>query len=167
MNIAADARSRVTIREITKSLRKMIEYQKNPYFPIVEFIEWVLGDPDNGFSYEIVEAHEMKDMYGNTNTGTNAMRIREDVYNRAVNGNPRDRFTLCHELGHYLLHKPSNVSFARGEIPKYCDPEWQANVFAAELMAPCDLIGSMSVEEIADKCGMSKQAASIQYKFSH
>ena len=44
------------------------------------------------------------------------------------------------------------------------DPEWQANTFAAELMAPYKLIRGLSVEEIMEKCGMSFTAASIQYK---
>ena len=47
----------------------------------------------------------MEDMYGNTNTATNTMRIRSDVYRGAIAGNPRDRFTLCHELGHYFDEK--------------------------------------------------------------
>lgn len=57
------------------------------YFPIVEFIEWIMGDPENDFDYEIVEAQEMQDMYGNMNTGLNVMKIREDVYIGAINGN--------------------------------------------------------------------------------
>jgi Zn-dependent peptidase ImmA (M78 family) len=95
------------------------------------------------------------------------MKIREDVYEGAVKGNPRDRFTLCHELGHYLLHQPQQISFARGAVPKYCDPEWQANTFAGELMAPSNLIQNMTVDEIAEQCGISKTAASIQLKMCH
>mgnify|MGYP000952505712 FL=1 len=47
------------------------------------------------------------------------------------------------------------------------DPEWQANAFAGELMAPYDLVKNMSVEEISEKCGMSMTAASIQYRKYH
>ena len=95
------------------------------------------------------------------------MTIREDVYDRAVDGNARDRFTLCHELGHFLLHTPERVSFARGEVPTYMDPEWQANVFAGELMAPYELVKNMSACEIAEKCGMSLAAAQVQYNNYH
>ena len=109
----------------------------------------------------------MEDTYGTTNTSNNIMRIREDVYNGAVDGIPRDRFTLCHELGHYLLHQPEYVSYARGDIPTYCQPEWQANTFAAELMAPYYLVKNMSISEISSKCGMSKKAAQIQYNTYH
>ena len=105
----------------------------------------------------------MEDMYGNTNTGTNVMKIRRDVYERAIKGVPRDRFTLCHELGHYLLHQPEFISYARGDVPRYRDPEWQANTFAGELMAPYGLVKNFSIEDIMGKCGMSRQAATIQY----
>lgn len=149
-------------------LRKLCGMQEQLYFPIVEFIEWVLGDPDNnGFDFEVVPEAEMKDTYGTTNTASNVMRIREDVYERACAGVPRDRFTLCHELGHYLLHQPQFISYARGDIPTYRQPEWQANTFAAELMAPYSLVKNMTADEIAEKCGMSKAAANIQYRTYH
>lgn len=163
MNVAAEGMSRTRIRKITEELRELIGCSEKPYFPIVEFIEWVLGDPGNEFDYEIVSPSEMQDMYGSMNTGANVMRIREDVYEGAIQGTPRDRFTLCHELGHYLLHQPERVSYARGEVPAYQNPEWQANTFAAELMAPYHLIKDMTVEEIMENCGMSRQAANIQY----
>ncbi|MGN0405350.1 MAG: ImmA/IrrE family metallo-endopeptidase [Bariatricus sp.] len=168
MNIAATGMSRKTIREIAGIVRKSCGCDDKPYFPIAQFIEFVLGNPDNPeFNYEIVDPNEMEDMYGNTNTGTNTMRIRSDVYERAVKGVPRDRFTLCHELGHYLLHRPEMMSYARGEVPRYCNPEWQANTFAGELMAPYNLTKNMSVDEIMKRCGMSRQAATIQYGEYH
>lgn len=168
MNIAATALSRKDIRELAKYVRKISGYEKYTYFPIVEFIELVLGDPDNSdFNYEIVEPWEMEDMYGNTNTSTNVMKIRKDVYEKAIQGVPRDRFTLCHELGHYLLHQPENMSYPRGSIPKYCQPEWQANTFAGELMAPYSLVKDMNIDEIVKNCGMSRQAAAIQYNEYH
>ena len=167
MNICATALSRAKIRMLTTELRKLCGIQDQFYFPIVQFIEWVLGDPDSDFSYEIVPKEEMEDTYGTTNTGSNVMRIRLDVYLGAIKGNPRDRFTLCHELGHYLMHQPKYISYARGSVPTYCQPEWQANTFAAELMAPYDLVKDMQPEEIAEKCGMSLTAATIQYNTYH
>lgn len=169
MNVAADPLSRVAIRKMTWKLREMVGYDKESYFPIVHFIEWILANPENeeGMEFELVEPYEMQDTYGTTNTERNVMKIRSDVYDRAVQGSARDRFTLCHELGHYLLHQPESVSYARGSIPTYCDPEWQANTFAAELMAPKALIKDMSIKEIMDNCGMSRQAATIQYHEIH
>lgn len=89
MNVAAESLSRARIRKITEKLRELIGCSEKAYFPIVEFIEWIMGDPENDFDYEIVEAQEMQDMYGNMNTGLNVMKIREDVYIGAINGNIR------------------------------------------------------------------------------
>lgn len=164
MNVSALPLSRQKISNITNELRKVLGYENQPYFPIVHFIEWVLANPESGMDFEIVDENEMQNMYGTMNTGRNVMTIREDVYKRAVEGNPRDRFTLCHELGHYLLHQPECISYARGDVPTYRNPEWQANTFAAELMAPRGLVKDMTIEEIAQKCGMSYQAAAIQYR---
>lgn len=154
--------SRLAIRELVIKFRKLFGLEDVLYFPIVRFIEWCL--PQLELECEILTVSEMCDTYGLTNTKKNTLLIREDVYLGAIAGNPRDRFTLCHELGHFLLHTPDRVSFARGEIPAYRNPEWQANTFAGELMAPYNLTCCMSVEEIMSKCGMSRQAAEIQYK---
>lgn len=89
------------------------------------------------------------------------MTIREDVYMRAARGSERDRFTLCHEVGHYFLHQPECIGLARGKIPKFRQTEWQANTFAALLMAPYNLVRGMNYVEIAERCGMSLQAAEI------
>ncbi len=163
MNVVAEPMSRKEIRDFTCAIREEMGLKEALYFPIVEFVEWVLANPENGMAFEILTKEEMHDTYGTTNTGQNIMRIREDVYERAVNGNPRDRFTLCHELGHYLLHQPEYISYARGNVPAFMNPEWQANTFAAELMAPYHLVKDLSPDEIAKKCGMSWQAANIQY----
>jgi len=163
MNTQGLALSRQKIRGFTEHIRKVCNLQNVTYFPIVQFIEWCLPEMDPEFKFIIVPISEMRDSYGLTNTSRHEMRIREDVYEAACAGNPRHRFTLCHELGHYLLHQPEFISMARGEVPKYCDPEWQANTFAGELMAPHELVRGMAVEEIAVKCGMSDQAARIQY----
>lgn len=165
MKVSAAPRSRIQIRRIAKAVREEFNMTNTFKFPIVEVIELLAEVDADDFNYEVVAENEMRDTYGTTNTVDNIMKIRENVYDGAVKGNPRDRFTLCHELGHYLLHQPSNVSFARGEIPKYCDPEWQANVFAAELMVPYYLVGNMEPEEIVEKCGVSYSCASIQMKY--
>ena len=159
--ISVEPMSRNSIRELAKSFRNLFGLEETLKFPVPQVIEW--GLPALGLDYEYVSVSEMGDAYGVTNTREGIMQIREDVYERAVKGNPRDRFTLCHELGHFLMHSPERVNFARGNVPAYMDPEWQANVFAGELMAPYDLVKNMTPIEIADKCGMSMMAAQVQY----
>lgn len=164
-NIAVSPMSRRNLREFVQQFRKICGMENELYFPIAHFIEWIL--PKLGFDYEIVPVGEMGNAYGVTHTSRKVMKIREDVYDGAVEGNPRHRFTLCHELGHFLLHTPDRVSFARGEVPAYMNPEWQANTFAGELMAPYDLVKNMNAYEIAAQCGMSMEAARIQYGIYH
>lgn len=163
--VSVSPMSRKNLRDVASGFRKICGMEDVLYFPVLRFIEGVL--PYLGFDFEIIPVNEMGDAYGITHTGMRIMKIREDVYERAYNGNPRDRFTLCHELGHFLLHTPDRVNFARGEVPPYMRPEWQANVFAGELMAPYNLVYGMMPEEIAEKCGMSFTAAQIQYNEYH
>ena len=163
--VAVEPMSRKGIREFAKEFRKIFGLENELNFPIVQIIEWIL--PAIGLDYEYVSVQEMGNAYGVTHTRKGIMKIREDVYERAISGNPRDRFTLCHELGHFLMHSPDRVNFARGDVPAYMDPEWQANAFAGELMAPYDLVKNMDAHEISQKCGMSFMAAEVQYNMYH
>lgn len=81
------------------------------------------------------------------------------------NHNPkRQRFTLAHELGHYILHKNEDTCFEDSILFRddHVSPlEYSANRFAAELLMPSELItqsikrGSTTLEELADKFQVS------------
>lgn len=167
MTMMAAPLSRKQIRELALGLRRICGLESRVDFPVMQFLEWILADPDRGADLEILPDSQMDNIYGLTNTFSNVIMVRESVYKGAVHGIPRDRFTLCHEIGHFFLHRPEIMSFARGEVPKYRDPEWQANTFAGELMAPYELTKDMSIDEMVLKCGMSRLAAAIQYKCYH
>ena len=47
-------------------------------------------------------------------------------------------------------------------IPAYLNPEWQANAFAGELLAPYDVIQGKSLMEISNTFGVTVDAAKIQ-----
>lgn len=165
----ANPMSRLKIREVANLLRRILQLENEPYFPVLHFLE--LGMPliDKNFNYEIKPIEEMGDCYGITYPEEHLIALREDVYDRAVVGIPRDRFTIAHEIAHYLLHNPKTVSFARTtgheRVPPYLDPEWQANAFAGELLAPPHLIKEMSsIAEIETRCGVSRKVAEIQLK---
>ena len=108
---------------------------------------------------------DMKNNHGETLIGKNTIKIREDVYERAYAGYGRDRLTIAHEIGHLILHKPENISLTRADnvaIPAYLNPEWQANAFAGELLAPYDVIQGKSLMEISNTFGVTVDAAKIQ-----
>lgn len=103
--ISVEPMSRDKIRQLAKKFRKIFGLEETLRFPIVQFIEWIL--PELGLDFEVVPIEELGNAYGVTHTQKGIMTIREDVYDRAVDGNARDRFTLCHELGHfyYILQR--------------------------------------------------------------
>lgn len=160
--------SRAKLREIANLIRKAFGLRDVKFFPVVELLEFGLQSIYNDFNYEIIEVQKLQNKYAVTYPAKNLIKIREDVYYGAASGNGRDRFTIAHEIGHFILHKPENVALARSEIvekiPKYKDPEWQANTFAGELLAPPHIIQGLTVHEIVRKCGVSRMVAEIQLK---
>lgn len=101
------------------------------------------------------------------------------IYNRFESAQ-RQRFTIAHELGHYILHKNSGVFVDRkqktlfrnaasttGEVLK----EREANAFAAALLMPKFLVEreirqitdfDNIVESLAEKFEVSKSAMSFR-----
>lgn len=156
--------SRHFIRYFTNHIRKTFKL-KSPYFPIVEFIE-MYASIDDDFNYEIVPVEKLNE-YALTIPTEKLIKIREDVYIDAVNGIPRHRYTLAHELGHVFLHTPERILLARApspnDIPYAERPEWQANTFAGELLAPADMVNTFYDEAaIAETFGVSLAVARIQ-----
>lgn len=160
--------SRKNIRELTNVIRGVLGLRDESYFPIVEFLEWGIHQIDPEFSFQIVGPEELSKQYGMTYPEKNMISLREEVYEGAISGVARDRFTIAHEVGHYFLHKPGNIALARAKheekIPAYKDPEWQANTFAGELLAPPHVINGLSAREITMLCGVSMDVARIQLK---
>lgn len=162
MNICAMGENDSTVREKARLLRRIVGCGKIKRFPVLEFLERVLCAPDSDVKLEIVAKDDMPDAYATTNTALGIIKIREDVYEGAYNENPRDRFTICHEIGHFFLHQPESISFAHGRVFKQHSLEFQANVFAAELLAPLPMIRGYNVAEVHEYFGISKQSASYQ-----
>lgn len=156
--------SRCDIRCVARVFQKLMgdEY----YFDIIKFLEHKLPKIDPEFTLEIVEDTELIGAYATSCPHEHLIKVRQSVYEGAIAGNGRDRFTLCHELGHYIFHKPNNISFLRADkvIEAYREPEWQANTFAGELLVPAKVAKMYPVEEIVQRCCVSYAVAEIQKK---
>lgn len=95
----------------------------------------------------------------------------------------RQRFTIAHEIGHFMLHKPKSGVFVDTTYTYYRDPtasdgsileEIQANAFAAELLMPenfikeylevCffDLHDPDAVQEMTNLFEVSEQALAVR-----
>ncbi|OFI48337.1 hypothetical protein BG261_08630 [Floricoccus tropicus] len=89
--------------------------------------------------------------------------------------NPRDKFTLAHELGHLFLHydpERPELIYSRKGTGKI---EYEANEFAAAFLMPEDIYRQVIMEncsadqvdilEVAREFGVSKDAAANRGKF--
>jgi Zn-dependent peptidase ImmA (M78 family) len=98
------------------------------------------------------------------------------LVNQAIRERGRKRFTIAHEIGHYILHRdPSNSCVPRvveGWQEGQPEHERQADVFASELLLPtkdvagrlCGRWPSMSVVgDIAEHFGTSMTAAARKF----
>lgn len=152
--------SKKLISDVTERVRSIMRIN-TPLFPIVQVYEVLHYLVDDAY-FEIRDASEMGDDHGRTYPDKGVILIREDVYDGASAGKPRDRFTLAHELAHLILHR--GISFARvdpNNPPKiYMNSEWQADVFASYLLMPSPLVSQYSdVSEVVQAFGVSHEAA--------
>ena len=161
--------SRQQIREYAYLIRKQLHMENTLYFPVAHFLEALpilLGDPDFCFWVD-EDCNFSSGVHAEYIPEENGIRIRNSVYIGACNGNGRDRMTVMHEIGHVLFIKHSQIAFHRRfqpgqEFPCYKDPEWHAKCFAGEFLVPAHLVGNLSPAEVAQKCGVSLQAATYQ-----
>jgi len=166
----APPRSRAELRTIAYQFRKKLDLDKKVYFPVVEVLEAMTYMLDD-FCFEVVEDEDWGDLsHAYTDMRTGYIYIRRSVYDGACNGGGRDRMTITHELAHRILHYAQvymlQRNFDHREIKPYMDPEWQAKCLAGEIMAPAHLLVGKAPIEIATLCGISFDAAAMQYNKS-
>ncbi|QRX80861.1 ImmA/IrrE family metallo-endopeptidase [Glaciimonas sp. PAMC28666] len=162
-NFKALPMRRVEIRELAFDLRRQLGAANCMWFPILEVVEQVFTRMDLEYFFQVVEKDEMGSSHGLTERDGNSVtiKIRDDIYERAYREEGRDRGTVAHEAGHYLMHArcPSLHRHFGGEIKTCEDPEWQAKCFQGELLIPRELVQGMSADQIVKQCGVSLEAA--------
>lgn len=158
--------SRKQIRDLARRFRKHIRCEE-PYFPIVDVIEFVLPKLQHDFEFIVEDMDEMGADHGRTYPDSSEIIVRADVYEGACKGNGRDRMTMAHELGHFLMHRdlPLNRRVERESIPSYRSSEWQANCFGGELLVAAEHAHlCKNSEEAAGLFGVSQLAAEYQWE---
>lgn len=160
--------SRADIRATTMQLRHSLGLANQLWFPVLEVVELVLPTLDKEYSFLVATHEELGSSHGLTIRDGNAVAImiREDIYERAYDDEGRDRGTVAHEVGHYLMHARSPALHRNfgGTLKSFEDPEWQAKCFQGELLVPRHLVMGMSASEVARQCGVSLDAAAYQLK---
>lgn len=77
----------------------------------------------------------------------------------------RQKFTILHELGHYVLGHLGDTPLSRSERDCKPEEEYAADRFAADILMPaCVLwgLGIHTADDIARVCGVSMHAAKIR-----
>ncbi|WP_370199390.1 ImmA/IrrE family metallo-endopeptidase [Roseibium sp.] len=162
------AKSWSEIGVVADKVRTSLGLEATPRFPIIEVIE-MLSDRLELVQFEVWTKAEMGDAEGYTCPQGDFIRLREDVYEKACNGDGRARFTAAHELGHFLLH--TNIPLARtrrgdGTAPfRLAEP--QANQFAAEILMPREYVrGVTSPQTLVDLNQVSWEAAMNRIRYA-
>lgn len=159
--------SRKDIEEYAIFFRKLLGLENTMYVDVINILENIMPILDEKFELYIVPDWEL-DAHARTYPNDHIIKIRETVYEGARSGSGRDRFTIMHEIFHYLKHDSSDISLARNpeNIKPFENPEWQADVFAGAFLMPRYLIENMTKEEIVKKCGVSEAAATFNLKLA-
>lgn len=166
-------KSKKNIQDECMLVRKALGIQDRRMVPIVAVLERAIPLAFEDFSFAVVSDLELPDAEAKANPATQSIRVRESVYLAATNGNAHSRFTLAHELGHLftLSEIPDNdprAGFFRRErnapSKAYLDPEWQADEFAADFLAPVPMVQGLSTAEIAESFGVSMSVAIRQLR---
>ena len=115
------------------------------------------------------------------------LTLSTEVYEQLLQGKPRPRFTVMHEIGHCALHRTilrhlnskkeqfTAVLYRRGALEAFRDPEWQANAFAAAALMPIGAVQAIAenlrktfpgllADRLASKMGVSIDAAQLRVK---
>jgi len=154
-----------TIRDFAEKVRAVFVDEDQIEIPIIDILEMGMPEIFDEFYLDVQDHRMMGDEEGRMVAGKNSIVLREDVYEGACNGNRRARFTCCHELGHFLLHREVTMARTREEHHKiFYDSEWQADTFAGTLlMSWRHLYRFAGPKEAADKCNMTLAAASVMW----
>ena len=97
-----EPKSRKALRQLADMLRNKLGLSGELWIPIVELLD-VLAEVFEDFSYEIVPDSDLSPgIHAETDVHTGHITIKESVYERACDGEGRDRMTIAHEIGHYF-----------------------------------------------------------------
>jgi hypothetical protein len=111
---------------------------------IVSILEFRLVERYPDFRLVIMADAEMRED-AVTEPHLDRITVRRSVYIAACEGDAEARFTLAHELGHFLLHREKHVQMhkdQRGSVQSVSDMnaeesvEDQADMFARHFLAP-------------------------------
>lgn len=154
-----------SIRGTATAVRQIMKLADRPP-PLENFLESLV---DYGITVDVVEDHD----FTLFNAGVEAACIPEQAtialttqtYQSARRNDPRTRFTIFHELGHFVLSHSKTLGRSNVVPARWIDSEWQADQFAAEMTMSLDVLRRNRLNtpsKVAQFCGVSSLAASYR-----
>lgn len=162
--------SRKQLKAMANFVRRYMNYQPlqkfDPLYAVESFIPQKL---DSEYQFVCTSQREWphkRSQLAVCDFKNHYIEVREDVYNGARNGNPRDIFTLCHEFCHYVLFLffGCPVVYRDIDIPKtqrssvQTNPEWQANTLTGFLCLTDEMVALQDFDTILQVSGLSRSA---------
>lgn len=157
-----EPKSRLELRQLAKEIRIKLGIDDVLYFPADRILD-IIHKIDPEAHFEVVEADELKEGdFAVTDVISKTIKIRNDIYEKACQGDPFARMVIVHEFAHFITINVYGFELAmstgKRKIKAYEDPEWQAKCLAGELMMPYDKIIKLSTSQIEKECGVTTQA---------
>lgn len=167
--------SRIQIREISIFVRKMLKI-KTVKFPVLIALEKLIDKFPNNLYYSILpdddfETNVMAKLVPEGND-VYCIKIRETVYDKAVNGDRASLGFICHEMCHFILIHIFNAGplmyindkglkftrcFKDRELPRYKSMEWQAMALCGEIMIPYEKCKHYTFKQIVTRTNSSDE----------
>ncbi|MDR0919008.1 MAG: ImmA/IrrE family metallo-endopeptidase [Oscillospiraceae bacterium] len=166
MKYISEPLSRKTLSAMALAFRKLLGLNEQQPFPCIPLLEKILPLLDSDYNFEVVSKEEFGELKeADTDALNHQIRIREDVYIGAVKDSGRDRFTITHEIAHYILFYFYGIKFnlctEETIIPKFRDIEWQAYALAGELLVPAQAIKGLHISEVINRYKVSNSCANV------
>lgn len=163
--VRVNPRSKENIQKVAMMFRRIFQPDVHKPFDILTCLEIDLGKVmEHDFAFVVHGRSYMGMTEAAVLPDKKLMNIREDVYDALHNHDVRARFTIAHEFGHLFMHKGVALNRGDGNHKIYEDSEWQANQFAAELLAPLQGCVGLDVQDIMQKYQVSYPCAVLRYK---
>lgn len=167
--------SRIQLREISKFTRRMLKI-KTVKFPVLKALERLIDRFPSNLYYRILPDDEfdtnvMAELVSEGND-VYCIKIRETVYEKAVNDDRASLGFICHEMCHFILihifdagpvlYKGENgLVYARSlkdkELPRYKSMEWQALALCGEIMIPYEKCKNYTFKQIVSRTNSSNE----------
>lgn len=133
-------RSTENIRGVADRAREVLKLGDTPV-PLATFLESLSG---YGITVDVLEDNESILMLMGVEAiclpDTATIVLSNSTYKAAQRDDPRTRFTIFHELGHFILQHTKVLHRKNFVAKPFIDSEWQADQFSAEMTMPLSVI---------------------------